>query len=138
MTEQHPGDEPGHEAPRSRIKDFLQLHLTLVVVLALCTTMTIIEARRASEGVDRALAYAFQWPLIGVFAFVVWNHYRRHGKLTRWFSDRYRARIEAFQRSDDAATPSLSDDPEVIAWREHVRELRRVDPPGGPPGAKAR
>lgn len=137
MTEQPTTDAAEGEPPRSRVKDFLQLHLTLIIVLTLCTTMTIIEARRASEGVDRALAYAFQWPLIGVFAFVVWNHYRRHGKLTRWFTDRYRARIEAFQRSDDAAPAVPSDDPEVIAWREHVRELRRVDPPGGPPGAKA-
>lgn len=122
------------EEKRSKVKDFWQLHIPLVLVLALCTFATIIEARRASEGVDRALVYTFQWPLIGVFAIIVWNRYRKHGNLTKWFTDRYRDRIRQFQREDEVREPHISD-PDEIAWREHLQELRRLDPPGGPQNA---
>lgn len=122
------------EEKRSKVKDFWQLHIPLVLVLALCTFATIIEARRASEGVDRALVYSFQWPLIGVFAIVVWNRYRKHGNLTKWFTDRYRDRIRQFQREDAEVRTEVTD-PDEIAWREHLQELRRSDPPGGPQNA---
>ena len=122
------------EEKRSKVKDFWQLHIPLVLVLALCTFATIIEARRASEGVDRALIYTFQWPLIGVFAIVVWNRYRKHGNLTKWFTDRYRDRIRQFQREDAEIRTEVTD-PDEIAWREHLQELRRSDPPGGPQNA---
>ena len=122
------------EEKRSKVKDFWQLHIPLVLVLALCTFATIIEARRASEGVDRALVYTFQWPLIGVFAIVVWNRYRKHGNLTKWFTDRYRDRIRQFQREDAEIRTEVTD-PDEIAWREHLQELRRSDPPGGPQNA---
>ena len=122
------------EEKRSKVKDFWQLHVPLVLVLALCTFATIIEARRASEGVDRALVYTFQWPLIGVFAIVVWNRYRKHGNLTKWFTDRYRDRIRQFQREDAEIRTEVTD-PDEIAWREHLQELRRSDPPGGPQNA---
>ena len=122
------------EEKRSKFKDFWQLHIPLVLVLALCTFATIIEARRASEGVDRALVYTFQWPLIGVFAIVVWNRYRKHGNLTKWFTDRYRDRIRQFQREDAEIRTEVTD-PDEIAWREHLQELRRSDPPGGPQNA---
>jgi hypothetical protein len=121
------------EQDRSKVKDLWQLHIPLVLVLCLCTFATIVEARRASEGVDRALVYTFQWPLIGVFAIVVWNRYRKHGNLTRWFTDRYRDRIRQFQREDETRMGE-SNDPDEIAWREHLKELRRHDPPGRPPG----
>ena len=120
---------------RSKMKDFWQLHVPLILVLALCTSATIIEAQRASEGVDRALAYTFQWPLIGAFAIVVWNRYRKHGNLTKWFTDKYRSRIEKFQKEDEASSSAaaVEVDPDAQAWNEYVRELRRVDPPGRPP-----
>ncbi|MBM3670362.1 MAG: hypothetical protein FJW97_10195 [Actinobacteria bacterium] len=119
---------------RRKLKDFWQLHIPLVLVLTLCTFATIVEVRRAGEGVDRAFVYSFQWPLIGVFAVVVWNHYRRHGNLTKWFTDRYRNRIDQYQR-EDAAPDAENLDADAIAWQEHVRELRLKDPPGGPPSA---
>jgi hypothetical protein len=122
------------EGKRSKVRDFWQLHVPLVLVLALCTFATIVEARRASEGVDRALVYTFQWPLIGVFAVVVWNRYRKHGNLTRWFTDRYRDRIRQFQREDAAMTTEVTD-PDALAWQSHLEELHRQDPPGGPPDA---
>ncbi len=120
---------------RSKMKDFWQLHVPLILVLALCTSATIIEARRASEGVDRALAYTFQWPLIGAFAIVVWNRYRKHGNLTKWFTDKYRSRIEQFQKEDaeTASVAAVDVDPDAQAWNDYVRELRKADPPGRPP-----
>ena len=122
------------EEKRSKVKDFWQLHTPLVLVLALCTFATIVQARRAGEGVDRSLVYTFQWPLIGVFAVVVWNHYRKHGNLTKWFTDRYKKRIERYQKEDDMTVQELTD-PDAIAWQEHLRELRLNDPPGRPPNA---
>ncbi|MFZ9987942.1 MAG: hypothetical protein ACO3HV_09340, partial [Candidatus Nanopelagicales bacterium] len=65
-----------------RWKDILTLHVPLVLVLALCTYATINQYGRAQEGVERSWAYTFQWPIIGLFAIVVWNRYRKHGNLT--------------------------------------------------------
>jgi len=125
---------------RSKAKDFWQLHVPLVVVLALCAFATLVEFRRAQEGVDRAWAYTIQWPIIGAFAFVVWNRYRRHGSITksisRYFRDRaarFEAAAEALGDKEALAQAEREADPAAIAWREHVRELRRNDPPGGPP-----
>lgn len=134
------------EKPRSRVKDLWQLHLPLVVVLAFCAVATIVEFRRAQEGVDRAWAYTFQWPIIGAFAVVVWNRYRKHGSITRSISAYFRNRVARFeaealaeeerQRSeqglDQDHSPAAAD-PDEVAWREHVRRLHEKDPPGGPP-----
>lgn len=129
------------EKPRSRAKDFWQLHVPLVVVIAFCTFATIVEFRRAQEGVDRAWAYTIQWPVIGLFAIVVWNRYRRHGSITRSISRYYRERAARFaaeaaehERASAQQAPS-EPDPDELAWREHVRELHHRDPPGGPPSA---
>lgn len=129
------------EKPRSRTKDFWQLHVPLIVVVAFCTFATIVEFRRAQEGVDRAWAYTIQWPVIGLFAVVVWNRYRRHGSITRSISRYYRERAARFEaeaaehdRVSAQEVPAVPD-PDELAWREHVRELQRRDPPGGPPSA---
>lgn len=140
-----PLDEPSQPSPQSersrRIKDIWQLHIPLVVVVAFCTFATIVEYRRAQEGVDRAWVYTFQWPIIGAFAFIVWNRYRKHGSITksisRYFRDRAaRFEAEAAAAEQGSAAPAAAEpaDPDEMAWREHVRELRRNDPAGGPPG----
>jgi len=118
-----------------RVKDFWQLHVPLVVVLALCTFATIVEYNRAQEGVDRAWAYTFQWPIIGAFAFLVWNRYRKHGSITKSISRYFRERAARFTAEAEAAesAPGTPVDADELAWREHVRELQRRDPPGGPP-----
>ena len=131
-------EQPQSERSR-RIQDIWQLHIPLVVVLAFCTFATIVEYRRAQEGVDRAWVYTFQWPIIGAFAFIVWNRYRKHGSITKSISGYFReraARFEAEARAAEAveARKAVEEDPDAIAWREHVRELRRNDPAGGPPG----
>ena len=116
-----------------KIKDAFTLHLPLVIVLALCTVATVIEYGRAQEGVGRAWAYTFQWPIIGLFAIVIWNRYRKHGNLTRWFTDRYRNRIAAFTAEAEAAEAAKESepiDPDEQAWAEYVADLRRRDEQG--------
>jgi hypothetical protein len=114
---------------RRRVKDLLTLHIPLVLVLILCTSATIIEFVRAREGVDRAWGYTFQWPIIGIFAIVIWNRYRKHGNLTRWFTDRYRTRIDAFraEAETEEQRPPAPIDPDEVAWREYVADLQRRD-----------
>lgn len=134
---------------RSRVKDLWQLHLPLVIVLALCTFATIVEFRRAQEGVDRAWAYTIQWPIIGLFAVVVWNRYRKHGSVTRSISAYFRNRAARFEAealaeeeqarlAAEGSNASGDLDPDEVAWREHVRRLHELDPPGGPPTEQAR
>lgn len=143
MSERSQGNDAWGAAPsarKQRVKDFWQLHVPLVVVLALCTFATVVEYRRAQEGVDRAWAYTFQWPIIGAFAFLVWNRYRKHGSITKSISRYFRERAARFtaeaEEAEGAAErreASTPMDPDERAWREHVRELQRRDPPGGPP-----
>lgn len=130
---------------RRRTRDLWQLHLPLVVVLAFCTVATVIEFGRAQQGVGRAWVYTFQWPIIGVFAVIVWNRYRKHGSLTKSISGYFRNRVARFeaealeQEARDRAAAEQQEaasaiiDPDEQAWRDHVRELQRRDPPGGPP-----
>jgi len=110
-----------------RWKDILTLHLPLVIVLAFCTYATINQYGRAQEGVQRSWAYTFQWPIIGLFAIVVWNRYRKHGNLTRWFTDRYRKRIDAYRAEAEAAEVAEPEapDPDAEAWAAYQEDLRR-------------
>ena len=112
---------------RRRVKDLLTLHLPLVIVVAFCAFATVIEFQRAQEGVSRAWVYTFQWPIIGLFAVVVWNRYRKHGNLTRWFTDRIRARIAAMEPEEtaDEARAEKPIDPDEAAWQDYVDDLRR-------------
>lgn len=136
------------EEKRSRVKDLWQLHLPLVVVLAFCTFATVIEFGRAQQGVDRAWVYTIQWPIIGLFAIVVWNRYRKHGSITRSISNYFRGRAARFEaealaeeeraRREAAGETAVEEvDPDEVAWREHVRRLHEQDPPGGPPSERA-
>lgn len=107
-----------------RWKDILTLHLPLVIVLAFCAYATFNQYGRAQEGIQRSWAYTFQWPIIGLFAIVVWNRYRKHGNLTRWFTDRYRSRVETFRAEAEAAeAPPV--DPDAEAWAAYQEDLRR-------------
>jgi len=113
---------------RRRVKDIVTLHLPLVLVLALCTYATINQYGRAQQGVERSWAYTFQWPIIGLFAIVVWNRYRKHGNLTRWFTDRYRVRVEALRKEaeeQEMSAPPTPPDPDQVAWDDYVADLRR-------------
>jgi hypothetical protein len=120
---------------KRRMKDFWTLHVPLVLVLALCAVATVIEYQRAQEGVGRAWVYTFQWPIIGLFAIVIWNRYRKHGNLTTWFTDRYRKRIEAYRAEAEAAeeVEPTALDPDEAAWRAYVEDLRRRESSGEAP-----
>ena len=126
----------------SRWRDVWQLHVPLVVVLTLCTVVTVIEVRRASEGVWRAWAYMFEWPMIGLFTVWIWNRYRREGNVTRGLADRWRERVERITAEADAAEGEAraakgeaigTADPELAAWESYVDDLQRREPPGAPP-----
>ena len=104
--------------PRSRVRDFWQLDVPLVIALILCTTFTVIEVRRPGEGMWRAWIYMFEWPMIGAFCVWMWVRFKREpggGFARRW---RERAARYADPSSEEAA------DPELAAWREYQRGLK--------------
>lgn len=103
---------------RSRMRDFWQLDVPLVIVLILCTSITVIEAMRATEGVWRAWIYLFEWPMIGAFAVWIWYRFKHEeggGFVRRWRERVARMEAEAEQEAQD---------PELAAWRTYQRRLR--------------
>jgi hypothetical protein len=79
-----PSRKPGRqlsaeELKAKRKKDFWTLDLPLVFGLTLCTTFTFITGVRGLDGNGRALAYAFQWPVIGAIIVWIWFRYKREG-----------------------------------------------------------
>ncbi|MEI6363671.1 MAG: hypothetical protein WCP95_16250 [Actinomycetes bacterium] len=136
--------EQSPRAQGSRGRDFWQLDVPLVVVLALCTLITVIEVRRATEGVWRAWFYMFEWPLIGAFAVWIWYRYRHQGSVTRGLVDGWRDRVRQYEAEADAEDAVTRDvaprdaasrdaDPELAAWRDYVEDLQRREPPGESP-----
>jgi hypothetical protein len=133
--------EPGDEMPRARkrMRDFWQLDVPLVVVLVLCTVITIVEVRRAGDGVWRAWFYMFEWPLIAAFTIWIWHRFRTEGNPVQGTAQRWRDRVAAYEAeaaaqdepSHTAATESEVD-PGTAAWQEYQRDLHRREPPGGP------
>ncbi|MFM1918278.1 MAG: hypothetical protein RJB01_1793 [Actinomycetota bacterium] len=114
-----------------RWKDFWTLHVPLVLVTALVIYATIKQYNRAMEGNGRSWVYLFQWPIIGLFAIVVWNRYRKHGNLTQWFTRHYRERAERFtaeaEAQERAEKEQWANDPDAQAWAEYQRTLREQD-----------
>lgn len=146
-----------HSSDRgSRWKDLATLHVPLVAVLALCTFATVHQFGRATTGVDRSWAYVIEWPVIALFAVVVWNRYRRHGSFSAWVSSYAKRHQDTIDEPVDesvdealdegeglrgAATTGLGSgekeqvltrDPDEQAWSDYLAELNRRDPPGGP------
>ena len=140
-------EQPPEPESRRRWRDFWQLHLPLILVLAICTAATVIEARRATEGVWRAWAYMVEWPLIGLFAIWIWNRYRKHGTVIRGLGERLRAHAATYGAADPTEErpeqvestapvqppPAAPTDPDLAAWRGYVDDLHRREPPGAPP-----
>jgi hypothetical protein len=121
--------------PKQKRKDFWQLHVPLAIVLAFCAYATVIEFSRAQEGVTRAWVYTFQWPIIGIFAVVIWNRYRKHGSLTKSISKYFRDRAKRFETMEEAPSQSevVPSDPDEVAWKQYVTKMQQENPPGGPP-----
>ncbi len=118
-------------------KDCATLHLPLVIVLLVSSFATLNQFHRWTQGVDRSFSYMIQWPIIGIFAIVVWNRYRKHGSFSNWIGRYYRERAAKFEAEAEAKERAevavLDEDPETQAWKEYVTQLHREDPPGGPP-----
>ena len=122
---------------RRRWKDFWTLHVPLVVFVSLSVFASINQFSRWQSGVDRSFGYMIQWPIIGIFAIVVWNRYRKHGSFSNWIGRYYRERAAKFEAEAEAKERAevavLDEDPETQAWKQYVTQLHREDPPGGPP-----
>ena len=67
------------ERKAKRRRDLWTLDLPLVFGLALCSTLTVVEGSRALDGNGRALAYTFEWPIIGAIIVWIWFRYKREG-----------------------------------------------------------
>jgi hypothetical protein len=134
--------EPGNDAPhaRNRVRDFWQLDVPLVVVLLLCIGITVIEARRAGDGVWRAWIYMFEWPLIAAFAVWIWHRFRTEGNPVKGTAQRWRDRVAEYEAEaaaeaeghDGPVETEQDADPQIAAWQEYQRDLHRREPPGGP------
>ena len=111
--------------PRNRGRDVWQLHIPLVLVLILCTTLTVVEVSRAAEGNWRAWIYSFEWPAIAAFAIWMWYRFRKEGNPVRSVTRKWRERVERYEA--EAA------DPQLKAWNEYVDDLHRREPPGNAP-----
>ncbi|MCX6458737.1 MAG: hypothetical protein NTZ03_00325 [Actinobacteria bacterium] len=127
------------EPSRGRRRDFWQLHVPLVLVLLLCTVLTVVEVRRAGEGVWRAWIYMVEWPLIAVVSIWIWHRYRTEGSITKGLVERWKARVEEYSAaaSDEPVSEAAPPDPQLQAWEDYVQDLNRRQPPGGPSGGGA-
>ena len=123
--------------PRNRKRDFWQLDVPLALVLILCTTLTVIELSRATDGIWRAWVYTFEWPLIGAFAIWMWWRFRTEGNPVRGATRRWRDRVAQYeaeataQEAEVGAPSEREQDPDLDAWRTYVDDLHRREPPGG-------
>lgn len=123
-----------------RWRDFWTLHIPLVLVLLLCASATWLQLMRALSGVDRSWVYTIQWPIIGAFAIAVWNHYRRHGSLTRTITTYYQRRVARFAAQDAAergpgAQAGLRPAPAGAHADPGRAERGRADPGHADPGS---
>jgi len=130
--------EPGQTRSRGGARDFWQLHVPLVLVLVLCLVLTVVEVRRATEGVWRAWVYMVEWPLIGVVAVWIWHRYRTEGSVAAGLVERWKTRLADYAaaagaESDETPEPTHARDPELEAWQSYVADVERRQPPGGPP-----
>ncbi len=117
-------------------RDFWQLHVPLALVLLLCTALTVIEVRRAGEGVWRAWIYMVEWPLIAVVSIWIWHRYRTEGSVTKGLVERWKARVAEYSAagSDESVAEAAPPDTQLQAWEDYVQDLNRRQPPGGPSG----
>ncbi len=104
------------------------LHVTLVVVVALCLAAFWFEVRRALGGNELSWAYVFEWPIFAAFAVYMW-----------WITLHQNRR----QRRRAAQPKTVA--PEHVQmlknWQEHLRTMAAAEseaaaslsPPGTEP-----
>lgn len=136
-----PGEPIKEQAP-SRRRNFWQLDIPMVFAVILCSVFTVIEVRRIGEGVWRAWAYAFEWPMIGLFCVWIWYRYRKEGSVTKGFAARWQARVARLSAASDELTGALEHKPEPVdpardSWEAYVADLQRREPPGRSPDESA-
>lgn len=129
--------EDSERPQRNRVRDFWTLDVPLVLVLIICTVITVIEIGRAGDGVWRAWVYSFEWPLIALFAIWMWWRFRTEGNPASSAARRWRERVAQYE-SEAQVAAQAEHDPQLRAWLDHVDELHRHDPPGTePPSSSA-
>ncbi len=111
--------DPVARGTRLTGSEAVRLHLTLVVVVALCLAAFWFEVRRALGGNELSWAYVFEWPIFAGFACYMW-----------W--------ITLHQtRGKRRATPA----PKVVApehvqmlknWQEHLRTMAASEAESAP------
>ena len=135
-------DKPIKEQAPSRRRNFWKLDIPMVFAVILCSVFTVIEVRRIGEGVWRAWAYAFEWPMIGLFCIWIWYRYRKEGSVTKGFAARWQARVARLSAAADEEPAVPDSDPKLVdpgldSWRSYVDDLQRREPPGRSPDESA-
>ena len=106
--------DPVPTGPRLTGSEAIKVHLTLAVVLALCTAAFYFELRRALGGNSLSWAYVFEWPMFAVFAGYMW-WVTLHGNRRR--------------RRRPPTKPQVA--PEHVemlkAWQEHLRQMAAAE-----------
>lgn len=123
--------ETEEERPRSRARDFWTLDVPLVIALIICTTATVIELRRATEGHWRAWVYAVEWPMIGAFCVWMWIRFRRQGASVSGVTQRWKDRAASYADEAPEEQSGKPVDPDLAAWQEYQRGVRNGDRTGG-------
>lgn len=123
--------EAQEERPRSRVRDFWTLDVPLVVALIICTTATVIELGRATDGNWRAWVYSVEWPMIGAFCVWMWIRFRRQGASVSGMTQRWRDRAASYADEDRPASAPEPVDPDLAAWQEYQRGVRNGERSNG-------
>ena len=138
-----PGAPPPAPSGRNRRKDFWQLDVPLALVLIVCTILTVVELRRAGEGIWRAWVYTFEWPVIAGVCIWMWRRFRTEGTSTRSFTQRWRDRVAQYEAEAEAAERAQGSaaaageaegltDPDLVRWQEYQERLRADEEARGP------
>lgn len=131
----NPPPEAQEPRPRSRVRDFWTLDVPLAIALIICTTATVVELRRATEGNWRAWVYSVEWPMIGAFCVWMWIRFRRQGASVSGsvsgMAQRWRDRAESYANEDRQESAPAPVDPDLAAWQEYQRGVRNAERSGG-------
>jgi len=123
MPERTPATRPQRELTEEerkakRKKDLWTLDIPLVFGIVLCTTLTFIEGSRALNGNGRALAYTFEWPIIGAIIVWIWWRYKHEG---RTVDDEAAAPVDATTAADDTAVSAPRKQRRSLGFADHYK-----------------
>ena len=106
--------DPVARGTRLTGSEAVKLHVTLMVVVALCLAAFWFEVRRALGGNELSWAYVFEWPIFAAFAFYMW-----------WITLHQNRR----QRRKAAQPKTVA--PEHVQmlknWQEHLRTMAAAE-----------